>query len=370
MRRRTKKICAAAALVLMALWIGTPEAAAHPPFGSSAQATLLPDRLEVFVTSGSEVAKGFLKDVSPDSTRPAAPGEPYVLPAALAPRFFEIAVDGQPLAASRVELQLNGVDYEFALIYPRPAGALLRFRALYLESLPAPAVVPLTVANNNGQPFGSALLSVDQNTLTVTLPQAESTATPPAPVPGFGKFVALGIEHILTGYDHLLFLAALLLGCRRVGPMLGVITCFTTAHSLTLALAALNWVAVSSPVIEPLIAASILCVALENFRSGHSTADRCALAFGFGMIHGFGFASALRETGLGTAGWAMVRPLFSFNLGVECGQLSVAAVVLPLLFQLRRWPVFARHGTATISVLIAVISGYWLVERTLLAGGQ
>ncbi|MFM2294604.1 MAG: hypothetical protein RLZZ350_1017, partial [Verrucomicrobiota bacterium] len=186
-----------------------------------------------------------------------------------------------------------------------------------------------------------------------------------SPKLSFWDFVKLGIGHILNigAFDHLLFLTALLLGCRALKPMLLVITGFTLAHSLTLALAALGVVVISSRVVEPLIAASIVFVAMENFRRVEKNWPRYALTCGFGLIHGFGFAGALREAGLGISGAALAVPLLGFNLGVECGQIVVAAVVLPGLFLLRRVKVFERFGTQTISAVVMVVSGWWLLER-------
>jgi hydrogenase/urease accessory protein HupE len=173
----------------------------------------------------------------------------------------------------------------------------------------------------------------------------------------------LGIEHILTGYDHLLFLFALLLGCRRFKPMLWVVTGFTVAHSLTLVLAALNLANISPSIVEPLIAASIAIVAVENFRRGEVRWERYALTCGFGLIHGFGFASALRETGLAHGGAELARDLFAFNLGVETGQLAVAAVVVPILFLLRQWGWFARSGAKWLSTAVIFLACYWFVQR-------
>ena len=175
----------------------------------------------------------------------------------------------------------------------------------------------------------------------------------------------LGIRHILTGYDHLLFLCGLLVVCRRVGPALAIITCFTLAHSITLALAALDLVQISPRFTEPLIAATIVLVGIENIRGAVSIRMRCGLALAFGLIHGFGFATALRESGLGGTGWALVPPLLSFNLGVECGQLALAALFLPFLFALQRIPWFGRHGAQAISWGVVLLGGYWLLERTL-----
>jgi len=153
---------------------------------------------------------------------------------------------------------------------------------------------------------------------------------------------------------------------RKPLEMLGVITCFTLAHSVTLALAALNVVNISARIVEPLIAISIIVVCIENFFRKDAATDRLWLAAGFGLIHGFGFASALRETGLGQTAGSIALPLFSFNLGVEAGQLAVATVVLPMLFLIRPWRPFARFGVPAVLMAVILVSGYWLVERTFL----
>ena len=183
------------------------------------------------------------------------------------------------------------------------------------------------------------------------------------------SFFALGVEHILTGYDHLLFLAALLLICDRFSDAAKVITVFTVAHSFTLALAATDIVRLSGRVVEPLIAASIVYVAFENiFIRDHSQRWRRVIVFAFGLIHGLGFASVLREVGLGTSGTGVVVPLVKFNLGVEAGQLAVAALFLPLVFWLKRLPTFVARGVPTASAAIAGIGAFWLVTR-LINGG-
>jgi hypothetical protein len=160
-----------------------------------------------------------------------------------------------------------------------------------------------------------------------------------------------------------LFLIGLLVVCRRASSIVAVITCFTLAHSLTLALTALNVVNVSSRVIEPLIAATIMFVGVENLARHGEPKGRWLLTLAFGLIHGFGLAGALKDVGLGANGGSVLMPLFSFNLGVEIGQLAVAAVVLPLLWRLRKVPTFERYGVTVISVLVAVAGFYWLVQR-------
>jgi hydrogenase/urease accessory protein HupE len=195
--------------------------------------------------------------------------------------------------------------------------------------------------------------------------EAEAAGTPP--LPGFRRYLRLGVEHILTGLDHLLFLLGLLVACRRLRTVAAVVTCFTVAHSVTLALAALNVVTLSSRIVEPLIAATIVFVGAENLARGDEPQriwiERWVLAFAFGLVHGLGFAAALREIGLGAAGTSIAGPLVAFNLGVELGQLAVAAPLLFLLWQLRRLPWFSRHGARAVSLAVVVVGLIWLAQR-------
>ena len=186
--------------------------------------------------------------------------------------------------------------------------------------------------------------------------------------PTFWGFLRLGVEHIWTGYDHLLFLFALLVVCRSFRAIVAIITCFTLAHSLTLALATLNVVNLPSRFVEAAIAASIVFVGLENLvRRGEEPKGRWALTFAFGLIHGFGFASVLRELGVGQGGQGLVMPLFTFNLGVEIGQVAVAAIVLPVVWRLRKNEKFLRRGVPALSAVVAAAGLYWLLERTVFA---
>ena len=309
--------------------------------------------------------------------------------------LLAISVAGNRLVAFETNAFLgNENDVEYRLRYPRPAG-VVTMKAVYLERLPREGYgAALTILDmENNVVVGQKLLMNDDlafETPKVAEPPPAAPASVaasakaanetiaavrPAPAPvnstvSFGDFLKLGIEHILTGYDHLLFLCGLLVVCRKVGPMLAIITCFTLAHSLTLALAALDLVQISPRLTEPLIAATIVFVGVENFRGMVNTKTRCGLALGFGLIHGFGFATALRETGLGGTGLALVKPLFAFNLGVECGQLAVAVVFLPVLFALRKIPWFARYGTQLISAIVVLLGGYWLLDRTVFTFGR
>lgn len=173
------------------------------------------------------------------------------------------------------------------------------------------------------------------------------------------RFVRLGVEHIFGGIDHVLFVVALLLGARSVTSVVKVASAFTAAHSVTLALAALGWVEVPSEIVEPLIALSIAYVAAENLLGGASP-HRVAVVFGFGLLHGLGFASGLQLTG--DMSWAVVTSLVGFNVGVELGQGLLIAVLFPTLLALRRlqWSPLAHAGATAV---LAVVGLTWFFQR-------
>jgi hydrogenase/urease accessory protein HupE len=184
----------------------------------------------------------------------------------------------------------------------------------------------------------------------------------------FLAFIKHGVQHIWTGYDHLLFLFALLVVCRSFRSIVAIVSCFTVAHSITLALATLNIVHLPSRFVEPAIAASIVFVGVENLlRRGEEPRGRWALTFAFGLIHGFGFASVLRELGVGGGAYGVAMPLFTFNLGVELGQVAVAAAVLPIIWQLRKHEWFVHRGVPVMSAVVALAGLYWLFQRTIFA---
>jgi hypothetical protein len=178
-----------------------------------------------------------------------------------------------------------------------------------------------------------------------------------------GSFLALGIEHILTGYDHLLFLVGLLLTGGRLLSLAKIITAFTIAHSVTLSLAVLQVVSLPDRLIEAVIALSIAFVAAENLLGRPTVSRRWLVSFAFGLVHGFGFSSALRELGLPAHG--LLLSLFGFNMGVEVGQALVVAVCLPLLLLLRRTQ-WEKRAVLSSSLVIFLIGLVLFVERALL----
>jgi hypothetical protein len=182
-------------------------------------------------------------------------------------------------------------------------------------------------------------------------------------------FIRLGFIHILDGTDHLLFLLCLVIPLRRLRPLLLVVTAFTVAHSITL-IASAYGVAPDAlwfpPLIETLIAVSIVYMAFENI-VGTSPHRRWMIAFGFGMVHGFGFSFALREK-LQFAGSHLATSLLSFNIGVELGQLLVLILLIPALQALFRFVVAERMGTIILSALVAHTGWHWMLERGAIFG--
>ncbi|HKU70898.1 MAG TPA: HupE/UreJ family protein [Burkholderiales bacterium] len=177
------------------------------------------------------------------------------------------------------------------------------------------------------------------------------------------RFVQSGFWHILDGIDHLLFILCLVIPFRKLGPLVLIITAFTVAHSITLISAAFG-LAPSGlwfpPLIETLIAVSILCMALENIL-GASVQRRWIIAFAFGLVHGFGFSFALKES-LQFAGSHLLTSLLSFNVGVELGQLLVLIVLVPALDWLFR-RIGERIGILILSVLVGHTAWHWMLER-------
>ncbi len=273
---------------------------------------------------------------------------------------FEVYADGQRIAPTDVLVQTdasNAMHLHETLTVRN--GAQLRVRSALIEKLARGHRQFLTLRNERGQLLAQRMLSANEDQVEVTL-TATSTTTP-----SFADFLVLGVKHILTGYDHLVFLFGLLIVGGSFRSAVKIITSFTVAHSITLALATLNIVTLPSRIVEPLIAASIAYVGIENlFR--RDLDKRWRLTFFFGLVHGLGFASALRELGIGEDGGSVIVPLLSFNLGVELGQISIAALALPLIWRISRSPRFATLYEPASSVVVSLAGGWWLLQRTLL----
>jgi hypothetical protein len=207
-------------------------------------------------------------------------------------------------------------------------------------------VVGYQVADETGR----AVLDRSRPTLTVGETSGAAVA---------GRFVMMGGEHILLGLDHVLFVVALLLGSRRLRDLVAVASLFTLAHSVTLVMTALGWIEFPTWLVEPMIALSIAFVAVDNLL-GHGGRLRLAAVFGFGLLHGMGFAGSLRFDD--ELSWDLIGSLLSFNIGVELGQAVVLAGAFPLVALARRTR-WSSHVLVVATSAVAGVGAFWFVER-------
>jgi hydrogenase/urease accessory protein HupE len=278
----------------------------------------------------------------------------------LARNALEISAEKTVVPSKNISFTLDPSDgLHLKLTFPRQHATALDIRSLTFSRLPRGHRQYFSASDTSKSFHYDRMLDAEHNTASITL---ACTTASKSDSDTFGRFLLLGIEHIATGYDHLVFLFGLLIVGAGWRPVLKIISAFTVAHSLTLALATLELIRIPSRIVEPLIAASIIYVGVENIcRRGGD--HRWMVAFSFGLIHGCGFASALRELGIGSSGSPVLWPLISFNLGVETGQLVVAATLLPIIWKFRDGLMFQRGWLPTISILIALAGGVWLIER-------
>ena len=290
---------------------------------------------------------------------------------------YSLFAEVDPTHRGIVRQTVAGASPRLRMLVPAAIPAALRRAEVQAPAAsPALAQAPTPADPASGTLPDAALLAAASLAVAIAPPAPAAAA-----VDSHGpSFIGEGVHHIITGYDHLLFLLCLLLpsvltrqagppprwqavaGWRQaVLPVAKTVTLFTLAHSVTLALAALGWVKLSPSFVEPAIAATIMLAAFDNLRP-LLLRWRGWVTFCFGLIHGFGFAGVLGELQLPVAqfGWA----LFQFNLGLEMGQLLLVLGVVPLLFALRRReayvPLVLRAGSA-LALLMALV---WLVERT------
>lgn len=260
--------------------------------------------------------------------------------------------------ATPAGVRADGDQFVVSLRWSCPERGELAYRVdLFREVEPASRHIVLLAGG------GQAMLDATQDRLVLAAAQPM----------GLGevllRYVYAGVEHIFIGYDHIAFLVAAAAWARRAWPVVKLVTAFTFAHSITLSLAALNIVVLPDAIVEPLIAASIVYVALENFFV-RDVDRRWRLTGLFGLVHGFGFAGVLREFGLPHD--ALVVALGAFNVGVEIGQVAIVCLAMPLLVGVDRLVARARgvHQSPvtvyTLSGAILALGSYWLIERTLL----
>jgi len=275
-----------------------------------------------------------------------------------------VAPDGKLARPEFIRSRLDENDnVEVHLDFHTAVVSTLEIQSKLIASLPNGHRQYLQVQDFTGKTITEELLSAaaDRATAQITTPNASVAVR--ETISSFADFLGLGVKHILTGYDHLLFLLGLLVVARGFASSLKIITGFTIAHSFTLALATFGLAQIPSRIVEPLIAASIVYVGVENLLRGDNPRARQLLTFGFSFIHGFGFASALREAGIGSRAGGIMLPLLSFNIGVELGQIMVAAAALPIIWKLRANPVFVARWTPACSAAVILLGSFWFIER-------
>jgi hydrogenase/urease accessory protein HupE len=288
------------------------------------------------------------------------------LETAVAKQLF-IAPDGKAANARSVRSRFDeSNNVEVRVDFEAIDFSSVEIQSKIIASLPLGHRQYLQVQNSRGEIIFEQLLSASADRAIIRISQTRRTPALEA-VRSFTNFLCLGVKHILTGYDHLLFLFGLLLVARGFFSSLGIITSFTIAHSITLAVATLHLVQIPSRIVEPLIAASIVFVGVENLLRGDIPKARRLVPFGFGLVHGFGFASALREAGIGSGSDGILLPLFSFNLGVELGQIMVASLALPIIWKLRENPMFIARWAPACSAAVVLLGSFWFVQRVWMA---
>jgi hydrogenase/urease accessory protein HupE len=271
----------------------------------------------------------------------------------------EVLSDDVPCEPDEGRVRPADTHVTVTLVWTCPNGGALRYRVSLFQEVD-PSAQHL-VSLNTGT--GKQEFALDKNTSGLPL-----SGEAPSTFQVAGHFLAAGVEHIFLGYDHIAFLIAIILSTSRVWPVVKAVTAFTFAHSITLSLAALDVVRIPSAIIEPAIAASIVYVALENFTT-REAGKRWRETFLFGLLHGFGFASALEELGLPKV--KLLTALAAFNCGVEIGQVLIVATAFGLLLAVDRWQISSTSGPVrnpafvhAVSFAIVLLGSYWFASRT------
>ena len=366
----------ALALLLAAL-LAAP-AQAHPLQVEPVIITIYPQK-----TFLSAIITGNIQDITVgcDITPAERSGDAFTKPAeARVEKYvnghFQMKLDGAPLAGNLSEFSYQAqMDptksrYHLSLRYDKPAPSPAQAKGK--------GVLTLTSTLFDYLPNSKAIVSI--NGVQKTLMHGEATSIDPSALAvnllhNILDFCLLGINHIFTGPDHMLFIVGLLMVSSSLHGLIKTLTGFTIAHSITLALSALSIVVIPARICDIFIALSIIYVGVENLfygtpRGVNIAKHRFWIASSFGLIHGFGFSDTLREVGLPQQGLAWC--LLSFNMGVEIAQVIICCLVFPLMMLWRRdverrakygalgWPVMIRLASAWV----VAAGGYWLIQRT------
>lgn len=350
--------------------------AAHEVKPAIADATLSADRVELTITLNAEALVAGIDLEGLEDTNEAPEAQDYDAFRALSDdAFAQSVVQAWPdlrqglivdAGGERVLLDLDAVE-----VLPQANLDLPRETELRLSgALPdndteirigwVASYGPLILRQAGGGEDAYAGF-LDRGALSDPLPRAGVATESSLAV--FARYIVVGFDHIIPkGLDHILFVLGLFFLSLQLRPLITQVTVFTLAHTITLALASLGYLKVNPAIVEPLIAASIVYVAVENIFTSKISWWRPVIIFGFGLLHGMGFASVLEEFGL--APGRFVAGLIGFNIGVEIGQLAViglAFLIVGYWFGKKTW--YRRYISIPASVVIAAIGAYWAVER-------
>jgi hydrogenase/urease accessory protein HupE len=335
---------------------------AHDPGLSSADVALNEKGVDVAITFAVQDTESFApmdKDGDADvSQAEREASKPEV--ATLIAKELEVTLNNQNVKPFEIaNVTFDAQNNAHLLFHYQPAATSLKMQLLFLNKLPDGHKQVVTIKDAAGKSLSEKMLTQQDNSIELNLNVGESSSM-------FKDFFLLGVEHILTGYDHLLFLFALLIVTHRFWAAFGIITFFTIAHSITLAIAGMDLLTIPSTIVEPLIAASIVYVGVENLIVKEPK-GRKYLTFAFGLIHGFGFAAVLQEMNITSIESGILVPLFSFNIGVETGQLVVTAISLPIIWWLHTKPLIEKYFVPICSIIVCLAGSFWLLERTVFA---
>jgi hydrogenase/urease accessory protein HupE len=357
---------AVAALLAAALLVLSVRAEGHPIGLSKGEYRAGVDGLTVELTLARPEASGAVAGLDADDDGAIDEEELAGAARALEPMFvgsLRVERGGEPCTGRMTDRLLTEQDgLRMLITYRCPASAgSLAVSLDFIDSLShghRHAAHIVSGALGRDEVFAKGRLSFEVPPPSPTTTDSIEKETFPA-VSSL-PFLRMGFEHILVGVDHLVFLVALILVGGRLRATALVVTAFTVAHSLTLALSVLGVFALSSRLVEPAIALSVAYVGAENLFIKEID-KRWRLTFFFGLVHGCAFASALSEVAIPRSNIA--GALFMFNAGVELGQIAIMALLLPVVFALRRIDGFARRVVPALSLLIVLVGLGWFVER-------
>ena len=354
-------------------------ARAHEIRPAVADVSVTADAVEMSISLTLEPLIAGINLVGLENTNDAPEALIYDQLRAQSPEALRAAFEGAwPRIQDNIQIIVNGVtlppEFVGVSITPNPDLELPRDTTLTLRADLPMGDAPVQIGWSAS--YGELVLrqvgggaDAYQGFLTngeLSAPLPRGTALSEGAWPVFTRYVVAGFEHIIPlGIDHILFVLGLFFFSLRLKPLLLQVSAFTLAHTITLALASLEIVRVPASVVEPLIAASIVYVGVENILGRENLRARTALVFGFGLLHGLGFASVLGDFGITADRFGVA--LVGFNIGVEFGQLAViglAFLAVGLWFGKRDW--YRPFIAIPASVVISAIGAYWVVERTLL----